>query len=171
MKTPNLYELVKGWISLFAHSPKARLAWRTQTGLSIPSYSATRWWSRFEVIEQFHNTFGDVPLFLSYCDLPTATTNKLLRILEDQPTCRKLKLEVAVTVDAMKPFVKATYLLEGDGPLALVAYQHLRLLYAHIETEHYPNVSAVTRQLSRGNPSHEQQAIAYAKACCNTAYS
>ena len=25
-----------------------------------PSYSATRWWSKFEVIHQVHNTFGDV---------------------------------------------------------------------------------------------------------------
>ena len=49
-----------------------------------------------------------------------------------------------------------------------MAYQHLSLLYA---TEHYPNVFAVAQHLSGGNPSREQQAIAYAKACCNAAYS
>ena len=65
MTTPIIDDFIKGWIGLFAHSPKARLAWRTQTGLSVPSYSATRWWSKFEVIEQFHNMFGDVTLFLN----------------------------------------------------------------------------------------------------------
>ena len=30
--------------------------------------------------------------------------------------CRKFKVELAVTVDAMAAFVKATYNLEGDGP-------------------------------------------------------
>ena len=139
-----------------------------QTGLSIPSYSATRWWIKFEVIEQVHSAFGDVSQFLDNSDLPSVTTSKLLRILKDQPTCRKLKLEIAITVDSMKLFVKATYLLEGDGPLA---YQHLSLLYNHIATEHYPNVSALAQQLAGGNQSHQQQAIAYAKACCDTAYS
>lgn len=42
MKTPILDEFSKVWISLFAHSPKTRLAWRTQTGLSTPTYSATK---------------------------------------------------------------------------------------------------------------------------------
>lgn len=171
MTTPILDDFMKGWISLFAHSPKARLAWKTQTGLSVPSYSPTRWWNQFEVIEQVHNAFGDVSQFLDNPDLPVATTSKLLRIVNDQPACRKLKLEMAITVDSMKPFVKATYLMEGDGPLAVVAYQHLSLLSNHIATQHYPNVSALAQQLASGNQSHEQQAISYAKACCNTAYS
>ena len=32
-------------------------------------------------------------------------------------------VELAVTVDAAMPFVKATYNLEGDGPLALSCYE------------------------------------------------
>ena len=170
MKTPILDEFTKAWISLFSHSPKSRLAWRTQTGLSTPTYSATRWWSKFEVIHQLHNSFGDVPVFLHGNDLPSATTGKLLKILEDEPTCRKLKMELAIMVDAMELFVKATYLLEGDGPLALVVYQQLSLLYSHISTEYYPNVAAVAKLLSRGKSTHECQLIAYAKACCVPAY-
>ena len=34
-------------------------------------------------------------------------------------------MELAVTVDAGKPFVQATYVLEGDGPLALQCYEVL----------------------------------------------
>ena len=37
MKTPILDDFTKAWISLFTHSPKSRLAWKTQTGLPIPS--------------------------------------------------------------------------------------------------------------------------------------
>jgi hypothetical protein len=121
MQTPILDEFVKAWVSLFAHSPKTRLAWRAQTQLSPPSYSSTRWWSKFEVIQQIHNTFGDVSTFLHGSGLPVTTTGKLLEILEDQPKCRKPKMELSITVDAMEPFVKTTYVLEGDGPLALIA--------------------------------------------------
>ena len=170
MKTAILDEFTKGWISLFSHSPKSRLAWRTQTGLSTPTYSPTRWWSKFEVIHQLHNNFGDVPIFLHGNDLPAVTSGKLLKILDDEAACRKLKMELAITVDAMEPFVKATYALEGDGPLALVTYQRLSLLHSHIATEHYPNVTAIAKLLSEGIPARECQLLAYAKACCVPAY-
>lgn len=78
MNTPILDELVKYWISLFSHSPKAHLAWRTQTSLPTRSYSLTRWWSKFEMIHQFHDAFGDVPQFLQSAELPITTTAKLL---------------------------------------------------------------------------------------------
>ena len=42
MTSPILDDLIKGWISPFSHSCKAKLAWKTQTGLSIPTYSPTR---------------------------------------------------------------------------------------------------------------------------------
>ena len=44
--TPTLNEFVTNWIMLFAHSPKARLTWKTRTGISVKSYCKTRWWSR-----------------------------------------------------------------------------------------------------------------------------
>ena len=49
MDTSVLHDFIKGWVSLFAHSPKTRLAWSTLTGLSPPTYSTVRWWSRYEV--------------------------------------------------------------------------------------------------------------------------
>ena len=64
--------------SLFAHSPKARLLRRMQTGLSPRSYSTTRWWSRYEVLKQMYDAFGDVCTFLGNHDLPTTTTTNIL---------------------------------------------------------------------------------------------
>ena len=83
---------------------------------------------------------------------------------------RNFKIALAVTVDAMLPFVKATYFLEGDGPLALEAYQTVSSLHNHISLQHYPNLAAVASQLSQGNTTRENQLIAYGKACCDPAY-
>ena len=145
MNTPILHDFCKAWIGLFSRSPKSRLLWRTQTGPPAPSYSATRWWSQFEVIHQVFTAFGDVEKFLKNDDLPLATSTRLLQVLDDPAKTRKLKIEIATTVDAMEPFVKATYKMEGDGALSLVAYQQLSMLYASVSNQHHPNVVAVGR--------------------------
>ena len=118
--TPILDEFFKVWIGMFARSPKIKLAWKTKTSLSIPSYSCTRCWSKWEVLRHLHDTFGDVYSILHDSELPP-TKLKLLSILDDLPQNRKLHMELAITVDAGEPFVKSTYRLEGDGPLALIA--------------------------------------------------
>ena len=69
--------------------------------------------------------FGEVEKFLKNDDLPLATSTKLLQVLNDPAKTRKLKIEITTTVDAMEPFVKATYKLKGDGALSLVAYSML----------------------------------------------
>jgi len=82
------------------------------------------------VVNQVHDTFGDVTTFLNdhSIDLPAVSRGKLIDILNDAAKLRKLKMELAITVDAMKPFVCATYDLEGDGSLALTAYQQISKL-------------------------------------------
>ena len=44
--TPTLGEFITLWITLFSHSPKCRMLWRSRTGQSMASYSKTRWWSK-----------------------------------------------------------------------------------------------------------------------------
>ena len=107
LKTPILHKFVSGWINIFSRSPKTKLAWKTQTGLPVPSYSTTRWWSKWEVIKHMHDAFGSVKSFLEVDDLPPSRI-QLLEILNDPPKNRKLKIELAITVDAGEPFVKAT---------------------------------------------------------------
>ena len=133
MNTPILHNFCKA-IGLFSRSPKSCLLWRTQTGLPAPSYSATRWWSQFEVIHQVFTAFGDVEKYLKNNDLPLVTSTKLLQVLNDPAKTRKLKIELATAVDALEPFVKATYKLEGDSALSLVAYQQISMLYASVST-------------------------------------
>ena len=62
--TPVLYDFGTSWVSLFSHSPKARLLWRARTGQAMRSYSQTRWWSCWEVYQQLMNLFADVLPFL-----------------------------------------------------------------------------------------------------------
>ena len=60
-------------------------------------------------------SFDSVSSFLDKTDLPSSRL-KLQEIISGPPKNRKLPMELAITVDAMEPFVKATCNLEGDGP-------------------------------------------------------
>ena len=113
--------------------------------------------------------FGDVATFLQYGDLPPSA-KKLLDMLNDQPTMRKLQIEIAITIDAMEAFVKATYNLEGDGVLALFVYEEIRKQFAVVSVKLYPNVAAVVKQLSQGNSPYENQLVTYGCNCAQPAF-
>ena len=49
---PVLDEFFRLWVSLFAHSSRAKMNRQTVTGISIKSHSCTRWWSKWEVLHQ-----------------------------------------------------------------------------------------------------------------------
>ena len=89
------------------------------------------------------NAFGDVHTFLLNPDLPHTTTRKILEVFDNPGVCRKFKMELAMTVDAMEPFVKITYILEGDGPLALETYERVHTLSVGITAEHFPSSCAI----------------------------
>lgn len=77
-------------------------------------------------------------------------------------------MELAITVDAGEPFVKATYRMEGDGPLVFSAYEEISTLRSTISNPFYPNVRAVADE--RGVASLTNQLVNYAKACVKPAY-
>ena len=119
------------------------------------------------MMHQLFKAFEDAISLLQNPDLPSATRSKMLDIISDPAKFIKLQIELAVTIDAMEPFVKATYVLEGDGVLALSAYTQIHSLYGSISLEHYPNFNAVAKKLAQGNSVHEQQLVAYSKGCVN----
>ena len=160
---PVVDDFTKLWVALFSRSPKARLAWNTFCGRAVPTYSETRWWSRWEVMKQILEGFPDVEQFINTsCDLAPATIGKLKQTLNNPVKRLQLKHELAVVIDGGEAFVKATYKLEGDGPLALSAFEEIRKLYTVIVAPHFPNTTAVARQASNGNQSNEQQLVASA---------
>ena len=111
-----------------------------------------------------HDVFGDV---CTNPEMPGTTTAKMKDILNNPANSRKLKIELVVTVD---PFIRATYYLEGDGPLSLSAYECVRSLYAHIGVRDFKNTNAIARQLAGGNLQHEQQLQAYASRYVDSAF-
>jgi len=79
------------------------------------------------VLVKLMSTFGDVSNLLKEDDISPANASKLQAILEDAPKTRKLKMELAVTVDCMESFVNAIYNLEGDGYLVLEVNERLSI--------------------------------------------
>ena len=73
-------------------------------------------------------------------------------------------VELAVTVDAGMRFVQATYNLEGDGPLALSCYETISVLNAAARQAYYPNLWAVTSEISSGNSLIEIDLVQHAKS-------
>ena len=117
---PTLVEFGSLWIRMFRHSCKAKLLWKDLTGQTSRSYSETRQWSKWEVYHQLMVQFGDVARFVEEAkdakvclQLPP----QLQAILSEPQRPMNLKLELAATIDVGEHFVKATYFLEGDGPL------------------------------------------------------
>ena len=78
------------------------------------TYSVTRWWSHWEVIEQVSIQFGDVFTFLQREDLGSAmTTAKLVTFFTDPQKKALLEVKLAAIMYWGKPFITATYLLGG----------------------------------------------------------
>lgn len=109
--------------------------------------------------------FGDVTPFLKKHDgIAPTRRRKLLELLHDGKKVAFLKMELAAVVDTGEPFVKSTYILEGDGPLVFKCYDQIPILQAGIDNTHYPNVNALAQRLStRGRSS--QQRKQYASKC------
>ena len=86
---------------MFAHNPKAKLFWKQKTGTSIQGYPATRWWSKWEVINQTFVLFGDVESFIRE-EFSNSTRTKLTEFFSDSRKLESLKVEFAAIVDAGK---------------------------------------------------------------------
>lgn len=151
--TPTLDEFTQWWISLFSHSSKAKLRWRELTGQAIRSFSETRWWSRWEVQNQLCVKFGELQPFLdANQDLSPKTMDRLRTIIENEDRRRDLQLELAAVVDVGQHFVRATYILEGDGPLIFSVYKKLQEVLNACTVAHFPNVHAVAAKLVADDP-------------------
>ena len=88
--------------------------------------------------------FGDIAPFLQNNeDIAPATRAKLLPYFPNDHKKIALQLELGAIMDS--PFVKATYLLEGDGPLALEAFEIVHTVAAAVQITNAPNVEAIAQ--------------------------
>ena len=75
-----------------------------------------------------------------------------------------LKIELAAVVDWGEAFVKATYNLEGDGPLVFTCYEVIQAAVTSIQVANIPNVQAVARDILP-NLTTQTRLITHAKQC------
>ena len=86
--------------------------------------------------------------FLRRDDLGSATiTAKLLTFFTKPQKKAQLEVKLATVIDWGKPFVTATFSLEGDSSLVIKAYEKIEAVRAAIRSRHTPNVYAVARRL------------------------
>ena len=72
-------------------------------------------------------------------------------------------MELAAIIDWGDRFVRGTYKLEGDGPLAFTCYETMSSIF---EATRVPNVQAVSQKLANQKPGiSTQQLVTYAKKC------
>lgn len=85
-----------------------------------------------------------LPFLTNTSDLTGANQTKLVEVLTGPQKKCLFEVELAAVVDAGKPFVQATYNLEGDGCLAFTCYE---IITAAVNMAHYPNVMALARRM------------------------
>ena len=159
---PNLTEFGNLWIRLFSQSHKAGLMWKELTGRKPKSYSETRWWSRWEVYKQLMEQFGDVQRFIDDMvreKVAPQTSRQLADFFADLNKVISLKLELAALIDVGEVFVKATYVLEGDGPLVLSCFETLQGVCNACQNVHLPNVHAVAVAIVDADPAQNVAAL------------
>ena len=159
---PNLTEFGNLWIRLFSQSHKAGLMWKELTGRKPKSYSETRWWSRWEVYKQLMEQFGDVQRFIDGMvreKVAPQTSRQLADFFADLNKVISLKLELAALIDVGEVFVKATYVLEGDGPLVLSCFETLQGVCNACQNVHLPNVHAVAVAIVDADPAQNVAAL------------
>ena len=78
-------------------------------------------------------------------------SSHLLDIEDDPQHLQDLRLELAAFVDAGVYFVKATYHSKGDGPSIFSCYEKLSAVSQVVVAGHYPNTTAVAREIASGN--------------------
>lgn len=95
---------------------------------------------------------------------------QLQEILRDPQQHLLLKLELAAIIDVGEHFVKATYFVEGDGPLIFSCEEKVSVVNQACQAPHYPNVHAIATAIARENPGQNVAALGRrVKACVEPA--
>ena len=81
----------------------------------------------------------------------------------------RLQLLAKSLTTETRRFVKATYKLEGDGPLVLQCYEVIDTVRATIKAANTPNILAVAEKLSGGVAHNKKSMIDHAQRCVQPA--
>jgi hAT family C-terminal dimerisation region len=127
-KVPLLLKMKQDLCALTKESYALRDHWFKVMGTQFLHPGNTRWWSYYKLYCDLKDNWT---LFLVFLHTAVVDGNvgengsrirRLLAIINNPVQLAWLKLELDVIVVTMRPFVQATYLLEGKGPCAIIAY-------------------------------------------------
>ena len=165
---------MSGWINIMSRSPAARALFQQMTDTAGKRANLTRWFASWEVLFQVCVMFGDVRPFLLKCQelgYADANVKKCLEMLATPG----LKVKVALAAVADCDFlIKTTYDLEGDGILAIVAFDALALLDERIRSfrvgHQHPMLTSVAREIAAGNAVVEAELAAHGRSILEPAW-
>jgi len=128
----------------------------------VKSHSNTRWWSEFEECAQLYRLFEKLEALLGAladASVGPQTVSKCKELLQNP----RLRQELAVLVDAGHLLTTTTYLLEGDGFVAVQAFSKIQAVLAHCRVFGHPELTRVAN--SQGaNPADVDEIIEYGLA-------
>ena len=125
---PVAERFVSALLSMHSQSTAARCYWKTAFGTLPISVSSTRWWSRWEFASSVLSILPDIDKYLRSLIENECCMNyvrNLQSILDDPESSVRLRIQLTALKVCMKPFVAATYNVEGDSFLLPFLYDIL----------------------------------------------
>ena len=108
-----LTKFMKSWSGLFAHSHKAKSAWRARAQSSNPASSNTRWWTFWRQVVYVFKQWTHVQPFVAAYDGSDETIGSLKIMLSKPDVGFEIRLQMAVVSHFGRHYVILTHLLEG----------------------------------------------------------
>ena len=109
------------WGNICARSANLRLDFQDKVGVPLVRFSRIRWASRWQCANQIFEHWDRMKTLLETTSCCEKGIQKCLNLFQPQ-----LRMELAITVDFGKIITEAIYELEGDGFLALKAYDVIK---------------------------------------------
>ena len=116
----------------------------------------------WEVYKQLTEQFGDLQEFLANAkrgNVAPQISRQLVDFLSGLDKVLSLKLELAAIVHVGESFVKAIYVLKGDGPLVFSCIERLQTVANACQVPHFRNVHAVAVPIAAGYPTKNVAAL------------
>ena len=126
---------------LLSNSSEAKRVFRSldSNEKDLAGYAAIRWWNDWIQQVQIFNMGIEkiltLALELKNNDKCSASSGKLIELMEDKKSLARLSVQISASIDYAKPFCKATFNLEGDADgLAFVTGGEIKKCYERISS-------------------------------------
>ena len=120
-------------LASMAFSTNARACFKKHFGETMKRFQKVRWYVKYEMIKQVFLNYVCLDPWVLECELhdhAPESTKKIRAVMAR--ASQTLQLEMCMLVDAIEPFVQATYALEADTVLTFKVHDQLATLQQHV---------------------------------------